>query len=172
MGADYTYNRKSPHELFHTIGIPHQILAGLEIMIKFVQAWRFEQCEEHFFFKYCLKKWQWLFRTCNFIISCYLQYMLCNFNISIFAKGASFCVPSWLEKENKLSLLRKSKHIFANFLCVKTLCCCYSFIFMAFKDDLTNYWQMCRGVSLQHTIYMAKAWELLHRYFYLFIYFI
>ena len=38
-----------PHELFLTKGVPHLIPAGLEILRKFVLAWRFKQFEEHLF---------------------------------------------------------------------------------------------------------------------------
>ena len=43
------YSRREPHELFLTKGVPWQIPAGLEILKKFVLAWRFEQFEEHLF---------------------------------------------------------------------------------------------------------------------------
>ena len=40
-------NRRVPHELFLTKGVPQEIRAGLEILRKFVLAWRFQQIEQH-----------------------------------------------------------------------------------------------------------------------------
>ena len=56
--------------------------------------------------------------ACNCTINCYLQYMIGIFdifNISIFRKGCSFSVPSWLEKKEQPSWLGKKEHLFAKY---------------------------------------------------------
>ena len=46
---DATLLRRVPHELFPQKAVPHQIPAGLEMLRKFILAWRLKQIEEHQF---------------------------------------------------------------------------------------------------------------------------
>ena len=59
---------------------------------------------------------------CNCLITCHLFLMIGDlviFNNLIFAKCVPFFAPSWLEREEQLSRLRKNEHLVAKYLCSK-----------------------------------------------------
>ena len=80
--GSHLQNWRAPHEPFPTKSVPHQILAGLEILRKYCLAGRCEQIEEHVFWFYIYfrdRYYSILIKLAyNCLISCYLQYSIWN----------------------------------------------------------------------------------------------
>ena len=94
--------RRVPHELFLTKGVPQQISAGLEILRKFISSLEilaFWGIPLLIISLFCNNLWEWLIVVdCNCLITCDCFFFMISYlvilNNSIFEKGVPFLLQA------------------------------------------------------------------------------